>query len=50
MHCLSCDIILTNEEESLTYDNGEPIALCTDCFSQADIYYFNDDDFEGVNE
>lgn len=44
MHCLSCDKILTSEEESLTYDNGEEISLCTNCFDQADIYFFNDDD------
>ena len=44
MRCLSCNTIMTQEEESRTYDNGDVIGLCSDCFDEADIYFKDEED------
>lgn len=36
--CQACNVLLTPEEIEITYDWGEPIELCFDCFNKAHIY------------
>ena len=35
--CKACNTILSMEEESIVYEFGEPINLCTDCIRESDI-------------
>lgn len=35
MKCVSCDCILTDAEQLIKYDWGEPINLCEDCLSES---------------
>lgn len=43
MRCLSCNNILDEAEESLTYEWNEPIGLCLDCLEETDLNQYGDD-------
>lgn len=45
--CRACNVILTQEEESLTYEHGQRIELCTDCLRDSEVgVFFSEDDDE----
>ena len=45
MRCRACNVILTQEEESLTYEHGQYIELCTDCLRESEVgVFFSEDD------
>jgi len=47
MRCRACNVILNNEEESLTYEHGQRIELCTDCLRESEVgVFFSEDDDE----
>ena len=47
MRCRSCNVILTNEEESLTYEHGQRIELCTHCLRESEVgVFFSEEDDE----
>jgi len=35
--CRACNVILNNEEQSLVYEFGGTIELCTDCLKESEI-------------
>lgn len=47
MRCRACNVILTNEEESLTYEHGQRIELCTHCLRDSEVgVFFSEEDDE----
>jgi ferredoxin len=58
MHCLSCNVILTDSEASLKYNNHEEISnpedkyigLCSRCLKDSDLntYHTDVDEFEEI--
>lgn len=35
--CKACNVILSQEEETIVYEFGEPINMCINCIRESDI-------------